>query len=378
MQWTQLVPLNPADWHDLAVSLLIAFGAVVAALAANQVFFWIVERVGRASKNELSQMIPRYHRGPGRLFLPLIFLEVVFPALILPPRIAGVLGHALQLCLIASGTYVLVNTTRLLRDAIIAHVTRDGAHPLHARKIVTQIKLLQRIAIALLLLCGVALMLMTFHGIREVGVSVLASAGLAGIILGLAAQRTLGTLLAGLQIAFTQPIRLGDVVIVEGELGTIEEISLTNVVVKIWDLGRMVLPITYFIEKPFQNWTLSSTEILVSVFFYADFSASVDALRQEARRIAEASELWDGKIYRMQVTDLKNATVELRVVLSAADAQKAWDLRCYLRERLISFIQQNCPESFPRTRAETVRPNGAAGPGTPALDVATRPAERMP
>jgi small-conductance mechanosensitive channel len=361
MQWTELVHLfNPSDEHRAVVSLLTVLGALLAGLVANSVGFWILSHVGRAASDDLNDMIAKYHRMPGRILLPLVFLEMVFPSLELPPRTGVVLEHGLRLALIGAVTYWVVNTTRLIRDAVIARVARDGVLELHARKVTSQIKLLQKITIAIVLVCGAAFMLMTFHGIREVGVSVLASAGLAGIILGLAAQRTLGTLLAGLQIAITQPIRLGDIVSVEGELGTIEEISLTNVVVKIWDLRRLVLPITYFIEKPFQNWTLSSTEILGSVFVYADFTMPVEELRQEARRIAQASNLWDHKVCRLQVTDIKLTMLEIRVVVSAADAQKTWDLRCHLREMLVAFIMKNYPESLPRGRGETVTAMSAA------------------
>jgi small-conductance mechanosensitive channel len=355
MQWTEVVPfLNSSNQDRLVVSLLTVLGALFLGVLVNHLGFWILAQVGRATTDAFVTMIPRYHRRPGQILLPLFFLELVFPSLELPPRTAAVLEHLLRLALIASCTYLLVNSTRLARDAIVARVSKEGAQAFHARKVVTQIKLLQKIIIALVLACSLALMLMTFSGIREIGVSVLASAGLAGIILGLAAQRTLGTLLAGLQIAVTQPIRLGDMVNVEGEVGTIEEISLTNVVVKVWDFRRLVLPITYFIEKPFQNWTLSSTELLGTVFLYTDYSLPVEALREEARRAAEASDLWDRKICKLQVTDMKANVLEVRVVVSAADAQKAFDLRCHLREALISFLQKNYPESFPRARAQSL------------------------
>jgi small-conductance mechanosensitive channel len=152
----------------------------------------------------------------------------------------------------------------------------------------------------------------------------------------------------------TQPIRLGDIVSVENELGTIEEISLTNVVIKIWDRRRLVLPITYFIEKPFQNWTLSSTDILGFIFLYADYTLPVDAVRKEAQRIAEAAESWDRKTCRVEVTDIKVNVLEVRVVMSATDAQNAWDLRCLMREALIKFILKNYPQCLPRSRGETV------------------------
>ena len=179
----------------------------------------------------------------------------------------------------------------------------------------------------------------------------LASAGVAGIVIGFAAQKSLATLLAGFQIALTQPIRIDDVVIVEGEWGRIEEITLTYVVVRIWDLRRLIVPITYFIEQPFQNWTRVSADILGTVFLYVDYNVPVDAVRKELTRLLEASPLWDRKVNVLQVTDSKEGTVELRALASASDAGRAFDLRCDVREKLVAFIQQNYPESLPRLRA---------------------------
>ena len=193
---------------------------------------------------------------------------------------------------------------------------------------------------------------MSFDSIKSVGVSVLTSAGLAGIIVGFSAQKALGTLLAGIQIAFTQPIRLDDVVIVEGEWGTIEEITLTYVVIKIWDKRRLVVPTTYFIEKPFQNWTRNNSDILGTVFIYTDYNVPFDKLRDELTRLLNSTNLWDGKANVLQVTDAKENYVEIRALMSASSSPKAWDLRVFVREKLITYIQTNYPESFPKTRVQ--------------------------
>jgi small-conductance mechanosensitive channel len=187
--------------------------------------------------------------------------------------------------------------------------------------------------------------------VRQFGTAIIASAGVAGIIVGFAAQKSIATLLAGFQIALTQPIRIDDVVIVENEWGRIEEITLTYVVVSIWDLRRLVLPITYFIEKPFQNWTRTSADILGTVFIHVDYSAPLDELRAELTRILEASPLWDRKVAVLQVTDAKERTLEVRALASARDASAAWDLRCEVREKLIAYLQKNHPGSLPRLRA---------------------------
>ena len=198
---------------------------------------------------------------------------------------------------------------------------------------------------------------MSFDSIKSVGVSVLTSAGLAGIIVGFSAQKALGTLLAGIQIAFTQPIRLDDVVIVEGEWGTIEEITLTYVVIKIWDKRRLVVPTTYFIEKPFQNWTRTTSDILGTVFIYTDYKMNIDALRTQLTHILKNTELWDGDVNVLQVTNANKDAVEVRALMSAKDSPTAWDLRVHVREELIKFIQKEYPESIPRTRIKLDNPD---------------------
>jgi small-conductance mechanosensitive channel len=194
---------------------------------------------------------------------------------------------------------------------------------------------------------------MTFDKIKQLGTAILASAGVIGIVVGFAAQRTIGTFIAGLQIAFTQPIRVDDVVIVEGEWGRIEEITLTYVVVKIWDLRRLIVPITYFIEKPFQNWTRVSADILGTVFIYVDHTVPTNSIRKELQRILEASENWDKKVCVLQVTNATERTVELRALMSAPDASIAWSLRCEVREKLLEYLQKKYPGSLPKLRVET-------------------------
>jgi hypothetical protein len=195
--------------------------------------------------------------------------------------------------------------------------------------------------------------------VRQVGVSLLASAGIAGIIIGLAAQRSIGTLLAGIQIAITQPIRIDDAVLVEGEYGNVEEITLTYVVIRLWDLRRLVVPITYFIEKPFQNWTRTGSNLLGTVMVYTDYRVPVEEIRREADRLTRSSELWDGKVSHFQVVDLKPETVELRVLVSAGTAPRTFDLRCYVRENLLKFIAEKYPDSLPRSRTEVVGDQGS-------------------
>jgi len=221
---------------------------------------------------------------------------------------------------------------------------------LRARKLYTQYNILEKIIFFIVILIAVGTILMLFDGVRNIGVSLFASAGIAGLIIGLAAQKALGTILAGLQIAITQPIRLDDVVIVENEWGWIEEINLTYVVVRIWDKRRLIVPSTYFMEKTFQNWTRTTAEILGTVFIYTDYTIPFDSIRKELTRLLEGNSNWDGKVNVLQVTNAKEDVIELRALISAESSPKAWDLRVYVREKLIDYIQREHPQCLPRTR----------------------------
>jgi small-conductance mechanosensitive channel len=193
---------------------------------------------------------------------------------------------------------------------------------------------------------------MTFDGVRQYGISLLASAGAAGIILGLALQPVLKNLIAGIQIAVTQPIKIGDSLIVEGDFGTVEDITATYVVVRTWDMRRLVVPLSYFIEQPFQNWTRQSTNLLGTAMLYLDYSTPIDKLRAKAKEIVENSPLWDRSSFALQVTDFRERTMEVRVLVSASNGGRLFELRCLLREQLIAFLQAEYPQSLPRTRTE--------------------------
>lgn len=203
-------------------------------------------------------------------------------------------------------------------------------------------------------------MLMTFPAIRQIGAGLLASAGLAGLIVGMAMKNTLSSLIAGIQIAFTQPIRLEDAVVVEGEWGWIEQIEMTYVVVRIWDLRRLILPLSYFIEHPFQNWTRQSADLLGAVTLNVDYTVPVEEVRKELRRIVESTDKWKGEVCALQVTDADKQTIQLRALVDARDSGTAWDLRCYVREKLIQFLQDKYPHALPRLRAEFTHSKGQA------------------
>lgn len=246
--------------------------------------------------------------------------------------------------------WALVSLLEIGKSYLLGHYDVSVEDNLTSRKVHTQIRVLYKMLIFFIFLISTGMILVSFEGIRQVGIGLFASAGVAGIAIGFAAQKVLGLLLAGLQIAFAQPFRLDDAVIVENEWGWVEEINLTFIVVRIWDKRRLVLPTTYFLDKPFQNWTKSSAEIVGSIFLYTDYTIPFDALREELDRVLATTELWDGKVKVLQVTEAKEQTVESRILVSAKNSPTAWDLRVYVREQMITFIQKNYPESLPKTR----------------------------
>jgi hypothetical protein len=211
-----------------------------------------------------------------------------------------------------------------------------------------------------IVILAAAIMLLTFPEGRAVGTSLLASAGIAGVIAGVAARSTVGNLIAGLQIAFAEPIRLDDAVVVEGEWGTVEEITLTYVVVRIWDRRRLVLPCSYFVENPIENWTRYSADIVGAIYLYVDYSTPVEEVRAEFEQTVAACKLWNGQTAVLQVADAGERTMQLRALVSADSAADAWDLRCEVRERLLAWLQRQHPGALPRLRADVQAPPGDA------------------
>jgi small-conductance mechanosensitive channel len=349
------MPYLLAHWRDWLWSAGVAGAAILIGLAAHYLLFLALSRFSsRKTKSLVGESLLQYGRGPAKLIFPLLALVLVLPFVPLSPVVLAPLHHVVQLGLMAALGWLAIATLDIFEDLVTLHHDIKVADNLAARRIRTQVRVLQRVAMILIVIMTLALMLMTFPNIRHIGDSLFASAGVAALVAGLAARSTLGSLIAGIQIALTQPIRLDDVVIVEGEWGWIEEINTTYVVVRIWDLRRLVVPLTYFIEKPFQNWTRQSADLLGTVFVYTDYTVPVEEVRQELHRILQSSELWDKQAWGLQVTDSKEHTLELRALMSASDSSKAWDLRCFVREKLVEFLQQHYPQSLPRTRAEVM------------------------
>jgi len=298
---------------------------------------------------------------PFQWLIVLLIISLVIPALSGQEYI-GQTRHVLSLLFIVVLSWLLIKIVCVASDYILARFSVDERDNLRARKVHTQLNVVKRIITVIVCLLAFGTMLTTFDKVRQLGTTLLASAGVIGIVVGIAAQRTIGTLIAGLQIALTQPIRIDDVVIVENEWGRIEEITLTYVVVRIWDLRRLVLPITYFIEKPFQNWTRVTADLLGTVYLYVDHTTPTDAVRAELKRICENSEHWDGKVCGLQVTNTSERVIELRALMSAKDASILWTLRCEAREKLVEFMQKNYPQHLPKIRAELKQDNTSNRP----------------
>ncbi|MBN2508281.1 MAG: mechanosensitive ion channel [Verrucomicrobia bacterium] len=286
-----------------------------------------------------------------RVIVPVLGLIFALPMIGLPPESAGVLAKGSSILIIGVVAYLLFQAVGLGEKAALARYDITAADNLEARKVYTQVHVLSKTLYVIIAVFTVASMLMLFEEVRRFGTSLLASAGVVGIVVGFAAQRTIANLFAGFQLALTQPIRLDDVVIVEGEWGRIEEITLTYVVVRIWDDRRLVVPLSHFIEQPFQNWTRVSADILGSVFVWADYTLPIAEVRPAVQRIVESCKDWDRRFWNLQVTDTNERAMQLRVLATAADASKAWNLRCEIREKLLALLQQQYPHSLPRMRA---------------------------
>jgi small-conductance mechanosensitive channel len=341
-----------ANWQSLAWSAGVLVAAVLAALLAHRIVYSALDRIAARTELTLYKSFTRYSRRPVRWIFPVMAMSAVAPGLPLPSDVRSGIVHALGLGLIAGIAWLAVSLIGVFEDVVAARYRIDSTDNLTARRIQTQAQVLRRVATVIIIVVAAAAMLMTFPTARTIGAGLFASAGAAGLVVGLAARPTLASLIAGVQIALTEPFRLDDVVVVEGEWGKIEEIQTTYVVVRIWDQRRLVLPISYFIEKPFQNWTRTSAQILGTVFLYVDYTVPVEEVRQELRRILESSALWDQNVCVLQVTNVSERALELRALMSASDSGKAWDLRCLVRERLIAFLQERFPQTLPRVRAQ--------------------------
>ena len=341
--------------------LLMALLAVVLALIVHRVGGALIWRLTR--QLPISSVVAERIWRPARLALPVLALQGIWHAAPDTFPLIAPLRHANGLLLLASLTWLAQRAAGGLAQGIIKKYPLDVEDNLQARRVHTQTRLISRTVSFMILVAGMSLMLMTFPGARQVGTSLLASAGVIGIIAGIAARPVFSNLIAGLQLALSQPLRIDDVLIIEGEWGHVEEITGTYVVLRIWDQRRLIIPLQWFIEKPFQNWTRSSSQLIGTVFLWVDYRMPLAPLREAAQHACEAASEWDGRLCQLQVVEAAANAVQLRLLVTSQNASLNWDLRCKVREALVDFMQREYPQFLPLTRAELTlspRPGSAA------------------
>jgi len=340
-------------WNCLLIS-----AAIITGLVLKRLISFLIKSLTRKNNNhDFIVIVLRRLGAPINLFLPVIISNSFLPVMRLNPIHAHYMDKAIENTLYISFAFILIRCVQLFEDYVERYfnLEKKDKDNVRDRKLRTQLQFIRKLLILIIMTLTIALVLLSFESLRKLGAGLLTGVGVGGIIIGFAAQRTLGNLLAGFQIAFTQPIRIDDIVIAEGEYGRVDDITLTYVVLKIWDERNLILPITYFVEKPFQNWTRLSSDITGTVFIQIDYTIPVEEIRSYFYASLEDNVLWDRRKKNLQVTDIKERTLELRALMSAANASNLWDLRCQMRELLINYIQLTYPESLPKIRLPQVR-----------------------
>lgn len=352
IRWFGFVPNR-----DLSGWILLII-AVVAGLIVNVVVTQSVRFVNRKRPSQVVGFLKKYVRTAFWAFVPSLFYLLATnlqSARFI--RRHPVADKTAEILFLIAATWLIIRLLKVAELVLVRQYDTTQDINLSQRKFVTQVRFVRRFVVFVIFIISGSLLLVSFQGSRKVGLSVLTSAGVVSVLIGFAAQKTLSNLLAGIQIAFTQQIRLDDAVVVENEWGRIEEINLTTVVVRLWDRRRLILPITYFVENPFQNWTRSDASITGAILFYLDYNVPVDKVREKARDLAEADPLWNRDVFAVQVTDTTPTSLILRILVSAADAPSAFDLRCHIREALILFLREEYPQSLPQTRIQIEGPS---------------------
>src|SRR5271170_3611378 len=344
------------DWFSgwpFALRGALAFIAAIG--AAELVHFILYACLRRAQKRRptfSAGLFIRHTSGPARPLLILLAVTIAVEQLGTEGWGTDLVQHLLEIGYIAAFTWLTIGLLEIAHAFIVARLPEDIRDDVRARRIRTQVYLLRQIMIWLLVFIGFAAILMTFPSIRNVGAGLFASAGVAGLVLGVAARPTLGNLIAGIQIALTQPIRIDDAVVVEGQSGRVVEVNTTYVVIRMWDLRHMIVPISHFIEKSFENLTRYSSNMIGAVQLQMDYTVPIDQLREHYKTVLESSPLWDGKTMIVQVTDAKDSTIEIRFLMSTANASDTFDLRCYVREKMLDYLQREHPSALPKVRSE--------------------------
>ena len=348
--------LETSYWRVLLTALIV----IVLALIVHRLGAALIWRLTR--NLPVSSAVARRCWRPSRLVLPVFALQAVWQVAADTLPLIGQIRHGNALLLLASITWLAQRAVSGVAQGIIAQHPVDVVDNLNARRVHTQTRLLARTLSFMVVMAGLSLMLMTFPGARQLGTSLLASAGVIGIVVGIAARPVFSNLIAGLQLALAQPMRIDDVLIVKGEWGRVEEIKGTYVVLKLWDERRLIIPLQWFIENPFENWTRSNAQITGTVFVWVDYRMPVEPLREAARAACEAAVEWDQRLCLLQVTEAGERSMQLRLLVTSANSSLNWDLRCKVREALIDFMQRDYPQYLPLMRAELAQAPASEGP----------------
>lgn len=360
----RILEVEAWQWLGILAALLLAWlmGVVIARLATG-----IASRIARRTNTTWGERLVTVSQGPMKLFVALAALGALVEPLHLSIPARSAIDHGRKTLLVVALAWLAMRLVSFLADTLHDVLLAGTEDEAKKRGIRTQVAVMRRVAGVLVMIVSSALVLTQFEVVRNVGMSLLASAGIAGIVIGLAAQKSIATLLAGIQLSITQPIRIGDTVIIENEWGWIEEIHLTYVVVKVWDLRRLVIPINKFLDSPFQNWTKVPTNLLGTVMLYVDYATPLDQVRAELERLCKPHPCWDGKVCGLQVTDVSERTMTLRALVSSEDSGKNWDLRCDVREGLVTFLQKlENGRYLPKARVEVEADRDASMAATAA------------
>lgn len=338
----------------MAVAFTVLGSVALVSLLGHTLGVFLLRRNADRPGKAVQRSLIKNMRGPTRVIVPLVALEVALAAVRISGHLRSELLHGVGIALVLAVAFATVRATYVLDDLILDRYQLDVADNLRARRVHTQIQVLRRLTVVVVAVLSISIVLLSFPAVRAAGAGLLASAGLIGLFAGVAAKPTAVNVVAGIQLAISQPIRVDDVVVVDGKWGRIEQIALTYVVVRVWDLRRLVVPISYFIQNSFENWTRSTADILGWVFIDVDYTAPVDEIRRRLHEILRASPNWDGKTCNLQVTQLGATSMQLRALMSSADSSRSWDLQCEVREKLISYLQSQHPDALPRQRAVLV------------------------
>ena len=340
------------DGRTLAGGTLVLMTAVLLAQLVHYILFRLAGSVRQGRDSVALSKVTGYISIPARLLLTLVALSIATSSLAISTKAANTLRHAFEVSYIVAIAWLAIGLVEIFHLVVIHKLPEEMQNNIPARRLRTQVNLVRQIGIGLAFFLGLTALLLTFPAVRNLGAGLFASAGVAGLVLGMAARPTLGNLIAGIQIAVTESIRIGDAVVVEGEFGRVVEVNTTNVVIRLWDLRHLIVPVSHFVEKSFQNWTRYSSDLIGAVHLQMDYTVNVEQLRKEYKVILEASVLWDQRVMLVQVTDAREAAMEVRFLLSARTPADTFDLRCHVREAMLVYVRENYPHALPRSRSE--------------------------